>query len=157
MLGTVIGKTVTIESNSTMYGRSNSHRLGSRSYVDTNGHLTRDGTTSKIYWSRVILIASVLTTLVVTNPSNISYLRDITSENPLLSSRQNQKLSQSKYLIPKRMTNYGIFSVEEKIGTLRIHGLNTYWTCPNDASSDFTPLCDMIGKKACYTLGKETE
>jgi hypothetical protein len=71
---------------------------------------------------------------------------NLANQEEFLQSRQ-QSASYSKKTMPysRKVTNYGIFSVEEKFDSILISALQQSWVC---SYNDFNigNICDMAGK-----------
>ena len=143
------------------------------SYMIQNGRINRgsngnNSSNSKICWFRVIVLVVVASILAITNPGN-----DITFHNMknriqttvhlfFPSSSTPSSPSSQQYRQHRRMTNYGFFSIEEKIGSVNILAMNQSWNCPSSASSPYSYaqsdidtmlssfLCDLIG--TCHVI-----
>jgi hypothetical protein len=109
-----------------------------------NGQIVRDPSFIRtpfwkfIVWKRVAFIFLPVFILWLTNPANQHVLERTT----FLFSSPPPKAS-SKWLTP-RVTNYGIFSLEEKLDGVVVYGLHLSWLCSfNDPK--IGPLCETIG------------
>ena len=108
-----------------------------------------------LHRSRATLLLLVTLILTLSNPGNNILLQDV--KNPLQSifnrirSSPASAPSSSAYSYfqqPQlgRITNYGLFSIEEKIGSINILVLQNSWKCPHD-NMNFAPICDIVGTK----------
>lgn len=110
--------------------------------------------------SRATLLLLVTLLLTLSNPGNDILLQDV--KNPLqrIFNRIRSSLTASSaaavppsssygyFQQPQlgRITNYGLFSIEEKIGSINILVLQNSWKCPHD-NMNFAPICDIVGTK----------
>jgi hypothetical protein len=105
--------------------------------VRDSGYVVRRHYWQYISWRRVWFILIATAVLAATNPAN---------QERFLQSRQ-QSGSYSKKTMPffRKVTNYGIFSVEEKFDSMLISALQQSWVC---SYTDFNigHICDMAGK-----------
>jgi hypothetical protein len=101
-----------------------------------------------VNFTRLWLILSVLLVLALTNPANKGFFRALVHLPPRQSgTRIHPSTSGTKRttFFQPRVTNYGLFSVEEKIGAVTMRGLGGSWVCPH-GDAELAPLCDVIGK-----------
>ncbi|KAG7363515.1 hypothetical protein IV203_026876 [Nitzschia inconspicua] len=91
-----------------------------------------------IEWKRVACVMLPFLILLVTNPANQQAWRDYISPST----------KKSKWLAP-RLTNFGIFSLEEKIEGVVISGLQHHVMCPFK-SPRFGSTCEVLADKLCH-------
>ena len=140
------------------------------SYRIQNGRINRDyndnNNYSKINRLRVIILVVVASILAITNPGNDVLFENVknqihrTIHRFLPSSFSPSSSSSQQYRQQhRRITNYGFFSIEERIGSVNILAMNQSWNCPSSASSTYNNyyarsdietilssfICDLIG------------
>ena len=143
------------------------------SYRIQNGRINRDyndNNYSKINGLRAIILVFVSSILVITNPGNdvlfdnVKNRMNATIQRFLPSSLSSTSSSTSQQYRQRRITNYGFFSIEERIGSVNILAMNQSWNCPSSASSTYNNyyaqsdietmlssfICDLIG--TCHVI-----
>jgi hypothetical protein len=99
-------------------------------------------------FTRLWLVLSVIFVLALTNPANEVFFRALVHlpKRRPSGTRAQSSTSGTKRttFFQPRVTNYGLFSVEEKIGAVTIRGLGSSWVCPH-GDAELAPLCDVIG------------
>jgi hypothetical protein len=105
--------------------------------VRDSGYVVRRHYWQYISWRRVWFILIATTVLAATNLAN--------QEEFLQSRQQSGYYSKKTMSFSRKVTNYGIFSVEEKFDSIIISAMQQSWVCSyNDINIGH--ICDMAGK-----------
>jgi hypothetical protein len=95
--------------------------------------------------ARFLTIFGVCVVLAISNPANehvFGNLSVLGAQKNLLS---NGSTTIKRFLQP-RVTNYGLFSIEERFDAVVVSGLLQSWAC-SYYDRNLGPLCEVIGKK----------
>lgn len=119
-----------------------------------DGEIVRDPrrTRSPLYYfsrSRFLTVLGVCLVLAVSNPANEHVFGNLSvlgaQKRPLSNGNTNKRFLQP------RVTNYALFSIEERFDAVLVSGLLQSWTC-SYYDRDLGPLCEVIGKETTLVL-----
>jgi hypothetical protein len=114
-----------------------------------DGEIVRDQrrTQSSLHYfsrPRFLTAFGVCLVLAISNPANEHVFGNL----PVLGAKKSplSNSSTNKRFLKPRVTNYGIFSIEERFDAVLVSGLLQSWTC-SYYDRDLGPLCEVIGKR----------
>jgi hypothetical protein len=113
-----------------------------------DGEIVRDPrrTRSPLHYfsrARFLAVFGVCLVLAISNPGNEHVFGNLSvlgaQKSPLSNGSTNKRFLQPS------VTNYGIFSIEERFDAVLVSGLLQSWTCPY-YDRELGPFCKVIGK-----------
>lgn len=123
--------------------------------VNAEGHLVREITVASRFSSRRFLLVAILASvLIVTNPANElrhkmeDAVDKVLNRKNTTRQRDHSEWTWNKMLDPPvSVTNFGLFSVEERTTKIEFLGLTQKWSCPyyNGQMGSFCSALGMWG------------
>lgn len=104
-----------------------------------------------IVWKRVFLVLLSTLLLTGTNPVNQDGVSKLFKRtNGTESFRKNKFiLGREKRFFDRRITNYGLFALEESFDSMILHGLLQSWTCSFNDNA-IGEICDRLAANLCH-------
>jgi hypothetical protein len=121
-----------------------------------DGQIVRDSSLQSTFsFRRFLLVLVVTCTLIITNPANQLYDRAMEVVDKVAGNQRTRQRELSDWTWNKLMdpsivvTNYGVFTVEERHAKVVISALTKSWSCPYFDSRKGS-FCSALAKNLCH-------